>query len=282
MVAGWPVFCLYEEWVAVLFLAYGGGRAVAWEDFGLFWQNQQASFDRVDDLTTVAAGQVGAAYAAGEQGIACDEQIEWSEVQADAALGVAGGVNDLGWIGVQADFEAVLEAGVGGLGFRGVDAYPTGLNFHHLQERDVVFIEEDGCSGEAFELECSADVVDVGVGDQDLFELEVLAGQAAMDAGDVVAGIDDDGFAGCRVAQDGAVALEWAYGEGFDDWGDGHRFSLVEGILWGKKIEADLIGPPRLLLKSDPNYLPGLAGAETGAVPFIPENTEELEPLERR
>ena len=60
-------------------------------------------------------------------------------------------------------------------------------------------------------------MVDVGVGDEDLLELEAEGVEAAGDAADFVAGIDDDGLAGFLVAQDGAVALERADGEGFED-----------------------------------------------------------------
>ena len=60
-------------------------------------------------------------------------------------------------------------------------------------------------------------MVDVGVGDDDLFDGEVVAVEDGLDAGDVVAGVDDDGFAGGFVAEDGAVALEEADGEDFVD-----------------------------------------------------------------
>ena len=62
-------------------------------------------------------------------------------------------------------------------------------------------------------------MVDVGVGDENLLELEAELGEAALDAGDLVAGIDDDGLAGLFVAEDGAVAGERADGEGFEDHG---------------------------------------------------------------
>jgi hypothetical protein len=45
----------------------------------------------------------------------------------------------------------------------------------------------------------------------------VVLGEEGEDAGDIVAGVYDDGFAGGFVAEDGAVALERAYGEGFED-----------------------------------------------------------------
>ena len=44
-------------------------------------------------------------------------------------------------------------------------------------------------------------------------------GETAVDAADLVAGIDDDGFAGFLVAQDGAVALQRADGKGLEDHG---------------------------------------------------------------
>jgi hypothetical protein len=38
-----------------------------------------------------------------------------------------------------------------------------------------------------------------------------------MDAGDIVAGIDHDGFACLFIAEDGAVALKGADGKGFEN-----------------------------------------------------------------
>jgi hypothetical protein len=71
-----------------------------------------------------------------------------------------------------------------------------------------------------FEAVGAGDVVDVGVGDDDLLDGEGVPGEQGEDAGDVVAGVDDDGFAGGFIAEDGAVALEEAYGEGFEDHGE--------------------------------------------------------------
>ncbi len=47
-------------------------------------------------------------------------------------------------------------------------------------------------------LQRAAHVVDVGVGDENLLELEAEFGEAAVDAAHLVAGIDDDGLAGLR------------------------------------------------------------------------------------
>jgi len=60
-------------------------------------------------------------------------------------------------------------------------------------------------------------VVDMRVGDEDLFDLEAELGQAALNAGDLVAGIDHDGFARGFIAKQGAVALQRADREGLED-----------------------------------------------------------------
>ena len=111
-----------------------------------------------------------------------------------------------------------VSSGLGDLG--GGDAEPAGLDVHHLDQRQVARVVEDGRAGELLEAVGSGDVVDVGVGDEDLLDGEVVLGEEGDDAGDVVAGIDDDGFAGGFVAEDGAVALEGADGEDFVDHGE--------------------------------------------------------------
>ena len=50
--------------------------------------------DGVEELLGVASGEVGAAYGAGEQGVSGDEEGLVGEVEAAAALGVAGGMDD--------------------------------------------------------------------------------------------------------------------------------------------------------------------------------------------
>lgn len=73
-------------------------------------QGQHCVVQRAHDLLHRAAGQVGAADRAGEESVAGDEFFFRGEVKADAALGVAGGMQDLG--GVRS----------GGDGFSGGDA----------------------------------------------------------------------------------------------------------------------------------------------------------------
>jgi len=149
------------------------------------------------------------------------------EVEADTAFGVSGGVENVAGeafstlLRVSSDcddlafVERVVRAGYGG----GGDAEPGGLNVHHFDLGEVVLVVEDGGAGELLEAVGAGDVVDVGVGDDDLLDDEVVFGEEGHDSGDVVAGVDDDGFVGGLVAEDGAVALEGTNGEDFVDHG---------------------------------------------------------------
>ena len=190
---------------------------MAGQDFGFIWERQQSGFDGVDELAEVAAGQVSSADAAGKEGVAGDEQLEGGKMQADRSLCVARSVDHLRWTGLDPDTQAIVERFVGRSRLRGRDTHPAGLLVHHFQQRQVVLVEQDGCAGKPLELERSSYMVNVGVGDENLLELETEFGQAAMDAADLVAGIDNNSLSRLRIAKDGAVALQRADGEGFQN-----------------------------------------------------------------
>jgi hypothetical protein len=190
------------------------------------------TLDGVNDLLTVAAGEVGAADAAGEERVTSEDHLERSEVKTDGTLRVAGGVKDLGRIVFKADGTAVVEGFVGWGGFRGIDTNPVCLFSHDLELGKVVFVEKDGGAGELFKPLRTADVIDMRVGYKDLLEGEAEGGEAAMDAGDLIARVDDDGFAGFLVGQDCAVALERADGKGLEN----HGFIVgLEGVRQMKR-----------------------------------------------
>jgi hypothetical protein len=75
-------------------------------------------------------------------------------------------------------------------------------------------VEEDGGAGDTPELRSAADVVDVRVRDDDLLQGELAAREPGEDVGDLISGVDDDGFAGLEVRQQGAVAAERTDREG--------------------------------------------------------------------
>ena len=119
-------------------------------DFGVVGECEQASLDGVDDLLEVAAGEIGAADAACEEGVTGDKYLERREVKADGPLGVARGVEDQRWVALEADARAIVKAFVGGSCLRRVDAAPGGLGGHHLEQWEIAFVEEDGSAGQGF------------------------------------------------------------------------------------------------------------------------------------
>jgi hypothetical protein len=75
----------------------------------------------------------------------------------------------------------------------------------------------------------------------DLLDGEVVLVEDGDDAGDLVAGVDDDGFERGLVAEDGAVALQGADGEDFMDHGcktKGLR-PIAADVVEGKLLVVD-------------------------------------------
>ena len=177
--------------------------------------------DGLDNLAAVAAGQVGAADAAGEERVPGNDHIER--------------VRNEGTPNPGCDRECATPWRDSGRGRRCIPsvrlasgAVTSGVGTPIqaacssiiLSSGQVIFVEEDGRAGEVFELERAADVVDVGVGDEDLLELQAEVRDAAVDAADLVAGVDDDSLGGFFVAEQGAVALQRTDGEGLENHED--------------------------------------------------------------
>ena len=193
---------------------------MAGEDDGSVGQREQLVVDGAEERGAVAAGKVCAADGAGEERVAGQQQVLRREIEADAALGVAWGEEDAaGDIGDGYEL-AVVEGVVGRVDFGGGAAEPSGLDVHHLDQREVVLVVEDGRAGEGLETRGTCDVVDVSVGDEDLLDGEIVSLEESEDAQNLVSGIDDDGFTGGLVAEDGAVALQRANGKDLVDHGD--------------------------------------------------------------
>jgi len=212
---------------------------VAGDDYGFIGQGQHGLVQRAHDLLHGAAGQVGAADGAGEQRVAGDQFLLRSEIQADAAFGVAGGVQDLGGVRSGSDGVSGRDAAINfDFAGRGHSA-PERLDVEHFEQGVVVLVEQDGRAGGGAEFHGSADVVNVGVGDDDLFDLEIVLADEGEDVVDVVARINDHGFAGGLVADDGAVAVQRADGEDFVDHG-----CIVASSC--KPLAADSHGFPRI------------------------------------
>ena len=83
------------------------------DDRDLVGKVEEAVFDRGEELAGVASGEVGAAYGAGEEGVSGDEESVFGEVEAAAAGGVAGGVENSAGESRDGDGTAVGEVVVG-------------------------------------------------------------------------------------------------------------------------------------------------------------------------
>jgi len=187
--------------------------------YGFIWQRQDRVVQGVQDFLHGATGEIGAANGAGEQGVASNQLLFCGEIEADAAFGVAGGMKDAGGVRSGGDGfsggHAAVDINPAGRGH----ADPRGLHVEHFQQGVVILVEEDGGASGGAEFHGSADVVDVGVGDDDLLDLQIVFADDSLDVFDVVAGVDDHGFVSALVADDGAIALQRADGEDFMDHG---------------------------------------------------------------
>ena len=212
-----------QKWIAPAFRADCGSGAVARHNLCLVWKREQAGVNRIENLWGIAAGQVGAANAARKQRVAGNEHVERDKMEADGTLGVARGVDHPGRIAVETDELTIGKRLIGRCGFGSRDAEPVGLRLHDLDLFEIVLVEKDGRARKALEFQRASHVVDVSVRNKNLLELEAELGEAALNAADFVAGVNDDGFVGLLVTQNGAVALQRADWEGFEDHGSYFR-----------------------------------------------------------
>src|SRR5207253_5144377 len=139
----------------------------------------------------------------------------------------AGGVQHVGREGASLERFGVGDAVVD-FHFAGrTHSHPGSLHVKHFEQVVVVLVEDNGCAGGGAEFLGSADVVDVSVGDDDLVYYQVVFADEREHVVYVVAGVNDHGFAGVFIADDGAVALQRAYGQNFVD----HGF-IVASLSW--------------------------------------------------
>src|ERR1035438_5811903 len=210
----------HEKRVGFTFLADGGERAVAGDHYGFVGEGQDRVVQRVQYFLHRAAGQIGATNGTREECVAGDQLIFRGEIEADAAFGVSGSVQDTGGEGAGGDGFSGGNAAVDLNFSRRAHADPGGLGVEHFQQGIVVLVEQDGGAGGGAKLHGSANMVDVSVGDDDLVDLQVALADECKNILNIVAEIDDHGPGGGLVADDRAVALQRADGEDFVDHGD--------------------------------------------------------------
>ena len=190
----------------------------------IFGQCKQTVVDGMQDLLRVAAGQVGPADRSGEEGVSSHQQTVRNEVEADASRGMAWCVDYPGCMIRDTHNHPLVGAGVGGRHVGSFNPKPSCLNIHHLQQDQVALVEQNGGSSRLLELQCASDVVDVGMGYDDLLQRESVLCKAHQNVRNIVAGVDDHGLACLLVADDGAVALQQSDRECLED----HEFIVCD------------------------------------------------------
>jgi len=199
---------------------------MAWNHDGIIRQRKDAVTQRTHDLLKRSSGEIGASYAAGEQGVACDQQFFRGKIEADAALGMAGSMENVRRQAARPQRFAVPDARFdGNFAWRG-DADPRCLYVEHFQQRIIVLIEKDWGARLSPQLHRPAYVIDVGVSDDDLFYYQVVLADDGENVLNIVARINDHGFVRGLVADDGAVTLQRA--DGKDLVNHALQFSLSE------------------------------------------------------
>ena len=78
---------------------------------------------------------------------------------------------------------------------RDVHAEPTRLHIHHRDKRKIRLIVENWRAGNLLQLRSARDVIDMGVGHDDLLNGQMMPGKGCENAWHLVARIDDDRFA---------------------------------------------------------------------------------------
>ena len=96
-------------------------------------------------------------------------------------------------------------------------AEPRGLHVEHFEQGIVVLVEQDRRSGGRAQLHRASHMIDVGVRDDDLLDLQVMLADERENVFNVVAGVDDHRFARGFVANDRAIALQRPDGKDFVD-----------------------------------------------------------------
>ena len=157
----------------------------------------------------VAAGEIGAPNGAAKESVTGNDLVLLGQVKAHAAGRMAGGEQNAHLLPQAIEGFAGRKATVDGEGLGLGDAGPLGLLRQHVIGGLVFGVHGDGGTEMALELGDGTDVVNVGVGQQNLLDREAF--EERQNFLELVARIDDDGSP--LAAQNGAIALENAQRE---------------------------------------------------------------------
>jgi hypothetical protein len=206
-----------KERIRLSFLPNRRIRAVPWQHSGCIRQHQQTIAQGAQNLASIASGKIGSADRSGKQRIPGQQQAVFGEEETDAAGRVSWSVYYFRLQGGEAHGQAIVGTGIRGHDFGRGNTEPTGLYLHCTQQTQILLVEKHRRPGRLLEQCRSAYVIDVSMSDNDLAQVEAMFLQPGKYLWNVVSGIDDYGFMGDLVAQDGAVTVQRAYGKTFED-----------------------------------------------------------------
>src|SRR5258708_3988914 len=107
---------------------------------GFVRQRQQALAKRAENLLRIPSRKVSSPNRSGEQSVSCEQESLWSEVQADAALGMTRCVQYFGGQTWQTHLQSVVSAQVGRRDLGSRNAQPACLRLHHCQQGQIVLV----------------------------------------------------------------------------------------------------------------------------------------------
>lgn len=186
----------------------GGFGAMAGVDLGFRGEGEQLGAYAIEEAIEVAAGQIGTADGAAEECIACDDSLCSGYVKADAGGGMTGRLTHfklaLAEGKLHAGAQFVLDGGEAGFG-----------QVEHLSLLGDGLIEivltrvHPGIDAESlFHLGQGADVIEVGVGDEDALDANLQPFDLGEYAAGLIARVHNEGFAGVFVGENRAILLE--------------------------------------------------------------------------
>ena len=199
---------LFEEGVVAGFFADGSFRAVTGVDFCFWRQGEELGADAFEEAIKAAAGEVCATDGAAEEGVSGDDSFCQWDVEADAGRGVARGFEGMERVLAELQLHAFGEWMVDGGHAGSGEAEQSGLLDDAVVEGLLAWVHVGRniqgffCFGEG------ADMIEVGMGDEDGFYSNAEAFDFSEDDSRFVAWIDEEGFFGIFVGDDRTILLK--------------------------------------------------------------------------
>ena len=202
--------------VADTFAAKGAFRAVAWNEHRVVTHGPQTLGDAIDQVLVVAARKIGAANAACKQHIADKRTFDLGRIKHHMAWRVPRAMAHLQGVLAEGDGVAVVQPTCGREGARRRKTIArSGLRQTVNPKLIALMWADDGQVQALRQFSRATCMVDVGVGDPNLFQRDAQLFASILQRIQIATGINDGGFHGFIAPDDGTVLLERGDWDGF-------------------------------------------------------------------